>query len=181
MTRARVAAAAILALTPAAVGASGGRGFIELRLQGYSGVEGQPVQTVQRLRPELSTALSDRFSLTAAVELGLSQGRSFQNEWRETLRASALGPVLEAAQCAWPEEEDYQHVHNTDDQARDVVRRVRRGAPPMTPARDSYETMRVCEAVEQSADTGAIVELADDRAGELNKKAKKEGGAGAKT
>ena len=106
MTRAWVAAVAILALTPAAVGASGGRGFIELRLHSYWGVEGQPVQTVERLRPELSTDLSDRFSLTAAVELGLSQGRSFQNEWRETLRASALGPVLEAAQCTWPEEEN---------------------------------------------------------------------------
>jgi hypothetical protein len=106
MTRAWVAAAAIVALTPAAVGASGGRGFAELRLHGYSGVEGQPVQTIQRLRPELSADLSDRISLTVGVELGLSQGRSFQNEWRETLRASALGPVFEAAQCAWPEEEN---------------------------------------------------------------------------
>ncbi len=106
MTGAGVAAASILALTPAAVGASDGRGFVELRLQGFSGVEGQPVQTIQRLRPELSTDLSDRMSLTVGVELGLSQGRSFRNEWRETLRASALGPVLEAAQCDWPEEEN---------------------------------------------------------------------------
>ncbi len=104
MTRAGFAAA-VLALTPAAVGASG-RGFVELRLHGFAGVEGQPVQTIQRLRPELSTDLSDRISLTVGVELGLSQGRSFPNEWRETLRASALGPVLEAAQCVWPEEED---------------------------------------------------------------------------
>jgi hypothetical protein len=106
MTRAWVAAAAVLALTPAAVGASGGRGFAELRLQGYSGVEGEPVQTILRFRPELSADLSDRLSLTVGVELAFSQGRSFQNEWRETLRASALGPLLEAAQCTWPEEEN---------------------------------------------------------------------------
>jgi hypothetical protein len=106
MTRAGIAAAVLLALTPAAVGAAGGRGFAELRLHGYSGVEGQPVQTIQRLRPELSTDLSDRISLTVGVELGLSQGRSFENEWQETLRASALGPMLEAAQCTWPEEEN---------------------------------------------------------------------------
>ena len=99
-------AVAVLALTPAALEASDGRGFVELRLQGYSGVEGEPVQAIQRLRPELSTDLSDRLSLTVGVELAFSQGRSLQNEFRETLRASALGPLLEAAQCAWPEEEN---------------------------------------------------------------------------
>jgi hypothetical protein len=106
MTRTSAVAAAILALTPASLGASDGRGFAELRLHGYSGVEGEPVQTILRFRPELSADLSDRLSLTVGVELAFTQGRSFQNEWRETLRASALGPLLEAAQCAWPEEEN---------------------------------------------------------------------------
>ena len=136
MTRAWVADAALLALTPAAVGASDGRGFVELRLHGYSGVEGQPVQTIQRLRPELITDLFDRISLTVGVELAFSQGGSFQNEWRETLCASALGPVLEAAQCTWPEEEKRRDSsRDAQADALRVTRCVPAPKPPVVVAR----------------------------------------------
>jgi len=59
----------------------------------------------------------------------------------------------------WRPPEDHFYYHNTTDQTRDVVRRVARGLPPMTPARDAYETMRLCFAAEQSADSGRPVRL----------------------
>jgi predicted dehydrogenase len=59
----------------------------------------------------------------------------------------------------WRSPEDHFYYHNTTDQTRDVVRRVARGLPPMTPARDAYETMRLCFAAEQSADSGRQVRL----------------------
>ncbi|MFA5864091.1 MAG: Gfo/Idh/MocA family oxidoreductase [Phycisphaerae bacterium] len=59
----------------------------------------------------------------------------------------------------WPLEENNTYGHNTLDQTRDIVQRVIRGLPPFTPARDSLETMRLCFAAEQSADTGRMVNL----------------------
>ena len=61
----------------------------------------------------------------------------------------------------WKTEEDHFYYHNTTDQTRDIVRRVLAGKPPMTPARDAYETMQLCFAAEQSADTGRIVTIGD--------------------
>lgn len=59
----------------------------------------------------------------------------------------------------WDREEDHTYFHNTTDQTLDIVRRVAAGEPPMTPARDAYETMKLCEAAERSADTGDLVRL----------------------
>jgi predicted dehydrogenase len=59
----------------------------------------------------------------------------------------------------WDPKEDHFYFHDTTTQAHDIVRRVRAGLPPMTPARDSYETMKLCFAAEQSADEGRIVRL----------------------
>lgn len=67
----------------------------------------------------------------------------------------------------WDSKEDHFYYHNTTDQTRDVVRRVANGLPPMTPARDAYETMRLCFAAEQSADTGRIVPLRQAQGGAL--------------
>jgi len=61
----------------------------------------------------------------------------------------------------WDCKEDGRYFHNGVDQTIDIVRRVAAGEPPYTPARDSYETMRLCEAVERSADTGALVRLSE--------------------
>lgn len=61
----------------------------------------------------------------------------------------------------WTPQEDHVYYHNTQDQSLDVVRRVAKGLPPMTPARDAYETMRLCFAAEFSADTGRSVCMGD--------------------
>lgn len=60
----------------------------------------------------------------------------------------------------WDRKEDYFYYHNTTHQTYDIVRRVAKGLPPMTPARDAYETMRLCFAAEESTNTGQIVRLA---------------------
>lgn len=59
----------------------------------------------------------------------------------------------------WPVEEDHLYFHNTMDQTLDIVERVANGRPPMTPARDAYETMRLVFAAEQSADERRPVPL----------------------
>jgi predicted dehydrogenase len=59
----------------------------------------------------------------------------------------------------WDPKEDHFYYHNTTDQALDVVRRVANGMPPMNPARDAYETMRLCFAAEKSADNGRSVRM----------------------
>lgn len=59
----------------------------------------------------------------------------------------------------WPQTEDHYYFHNTLDQTQNIVRRVAEGSPPKTPARDAYQTMKVCFAAEQSAKTGQIVRL----------------------
>ena len=64
-------------------------------------------------------------------------------------------------ELTWDDAEDGRYFHNTLDQTHDIVRRVAAGEPPMTPARDSYDTMRLCEAADLSADTGAVVLMKD--------------------
>lgn len=63
----------------------------------------------------------------------------------------------------WQRPDDHAHFHNTRDQAHDIVRRVAEGLEPMTPPRDSLETMRVVFAAEQSADLGRVVQLGETR------------------
>ena len=60
---------------------------------------------------------------------------------------------------SWTFEEDQIYGHNTLGQAHDIVHRVARGLPPMTSARDAYESMRICFAAEESADTGQTIQL----------------------
>jgi len=59
----------------------------------------------------------------------------------------------------WDGAKDDEYFHNTRDQTHDIVQRVKQGLPPALSARDAYETMRVCFAAEQSADTGCPVPL----------------------
>jgi predicted dehydrogenase len=51
----------------------------------------------------------------------------------------------------WDPKVDFEYFHNTHGQALDIVDRVAEGKPPMTSARDSLETMRLCFAAEMSA------------------------------
>ena len=59
----------------------------------------------------------------------------------------------------WDESEDHLWFHNTFDQTQDVVHRVAQGLPPATPARDAYETMRLCFAAEESVEGARVVSL----------------------
>ena len=59
----------------------------------------------------------------------------------------------------WDKSEDRFWYHNTHHQTHDVVRRVKEGLPPSTPARDAYETMRLCFAAEESADSKRAIKL----------------------
>ena len=61
----------------------------------------------------------------------------------------------------WDPAEDHLYYHNTTDQTKDIVRRVAAGLPPMTPARDAFQTMRLCFAAEASAERGAVVQLSE--------------------
>ena len=62
---------------------------------------------------------------------------------------------------SWTHKEDGEYYHNGSDQNIDIIKRVLAGQPPRTPARDAFETMRVVEAAELSADTGRIVQMSD--------------------
>jgi hypothetical protein len=106
MSRAAAIVGALLWLAPATIVAEGLSGFAELRVHGHTGVEGEPFQVIERIRPEMSAELGTRLSLTVGIEMAFSQGRSLQKEVRRTLGESDLGPVLETAQCTWPEEEN---------------------------------------------------------------------------
>jgi predicted dehydrogenase len=59
----------------------------------------------------------------------------------------------------WDAKRDFEYFHNTHGQALDIVARVADGKPPMTSARDSLETMRLCFAAEMSATEQRLVRL----------------------
>ena len=59
----------------------------------------------------------------------------------------------------WPAKDDFLYYHNMEDQTRDIVRRVSKGLPPSISPEDAYQTMRLCYAADESADTGKVVYL----------------------
>ena len=59
----------------------------------------------------------------------------------------------------WDPKDDQEYYHNTHGQNLDIIKRVLEGKPPKTPARDAYETMKLVEAAELSADRGKPVSL----------------------
>ncbi|OPZ26638.1 MAG: 1,5-anhydro-D-fructose reductase [Lentisphaerae bacterium ADurb.BinA184] len=60
----------------------------------------------------------------------------------------------------WNPKDDQEYYHNTHGQNLDIICRVLAGQPPRHPARDAYETMRLVEAAERSADSGNIQQMA---------------------
>jgi len=62
-------------------------------------------------------------------------------------------------ELTWDKSQDHCYFHNTSEQANDIIRRVREGIPPKTPASDSLETMKLCFAAEKSAELGRPVFL----------------------
>ena len=81
-------------------------GFAELRFQADVGVDGDWWSLVERLRPELKAEIVERLVIAVTVEAALTQGRRLSDEVERTLRESDLGPLLDAAGCAWPEPEN---------------------------------------------------------------------------
>ncbi len=79
------------------------QGFAELRATAAIGADGPPFQLIERFRPTFQAPLSDRFFLSTTVEMGLVQGRNNTDVFETALRESALGPLLEAASCEWPD------------------------------------------------------------------------------
>lgn len=59
----------------------------------------------------------------------------------------------------YPPEDDSVWIHNTPGQNLRIAELVAHGLPPDMPARDAYETMRLCFAAEESENTGKIVTL----------------------
>jgi len=81
-------------------------GFAELRAQYSTGVDGTPYVFVERFRPTFDADLGDRLALSVTVEAALNQGRRTQEELQRTLEESDLGPLLDAAECTWPTEDN---------------------------------------------------------------------------
>ncbi len=118
---------------------------------------GDPLQNV------VTQQQGDGHALTYLV-VG-TQGAAATDVFYRKIKRWEFGDSPEKMTSTWVEDrtwdpaEDGRHFHNGIDQTQDIVRRVAAGEGPKTPARDSYDTMRLCEAVERSADTGAIVKL----------------------
>ncbi len=70
---------------------------------------------------------------------------SMTSKWVEDLR--------------WEEKKDQEYFHNSYGQNIEIIKRVVAGKPSQFPARDAYETMRVVEAAERSADIGEVVHI----------------------
>lgn len=74
-------------------------GFVEVRGQGYLGVDGVPAQLVERLRPEFAAPVGERLALSATVEAAFAQGRSTPEELDRVLDDAGLGGAYAAP--AW--------------------------------------------------------------------------------
>lgn len=94
-----------------------------------------------------------------AIETNVFQRRF--RRWEFTDAPEGLHSAV-AETLTWPEgeKEDNRFVHNTTDQALDVIRRVAEGLPPYTDPHDSLETMKVV-FVSEAAD-GYPVRLSDE-------------------
>jgi hypothetical protein len=82
------------------------QGFAEFRAQMNLGVDGQPLQVVERLRPTFTKGFSERLSLTATIEAGLAEGRNLQDEVERTVKHSRLGQVLKAEGWTWAKDKN---------------------------------------------------------------------------
>lgn len=85
-------------------------GYAEVRASGQLGVEGVPWNLVERVRPRVSVALAERVTFDAVIEGRLVQGRDATEEAANLVMDSDLGPLLEAAGCAYAPEPRYDQV-----------------------------------------------------------------------
>jgi hypothetical protein len=77
-------------------------GFGEVRFSALPGVEDRWWNLTERFRPRFEGNFHPRISATAEVELLLRQGRNPTREFQYLLEGSDFGPLLEAADVAWP-------------------------------------------------------------------------------
>lgn len=119
--------------------------------------EGDPLQDV--LEQQIGDGHTLRFRVVG------TRGAAETDVFARTLKRWEFGEAPQKMTSKWVETqtwtaaEDHYWHHNTCDQAHDIVRRVAAGRPPHTSARDAYETMRLCFAAEESADSGMVVQL----------------------
>ncbi|OGV53370.1 MAG: hypothetical protein A2X49_04235 [Lentisphaerae bacterium GWF2_52_8] len=59
----------------------------------------------------------------------------------------------------WDIKDDNEYYHNSHGQNIEIIKQVLAGKPSQFPARDAYETMKLVEAAELSANTGKIVNM----------------------
>lgn len=62
---------------------------------------------------------------------------------------------------SWNASEDHAYFHNTFDQTKDIVRRVKQGLPPSIAPRDALETTRLCFAADESVESGAVIAVTE--------------------
>jgi hypothetical protein len=81
-------------------------GYAEVRGQALAGVDGVPVEAVERLRPTFSARFGERLLLSTTVELGFAEGRRTADELERTLENAGLTPLLSASGCSFLEPEN---------------------------------------------------------------------------
>ena len=130
---------------------SGAVSHLSFQLGMAAAFDGDPLQNA------VSQQLDDGHELRFLV-VG-DRGAAATDVFRRTIRRWAFEPgetkmisrLVE--QDTWEADDDHRYFHNTRDQTLDVVRRVREGLPPSLAPADALQTMELCFAAEQSADT----------------------------
>ena len=109
-------AALLVALLASLSSAEEGQGYAELRAALFPGAAGDKLQLVEHVRPSFQTQLAERVKLVATVEAGLAEGRDTATVLDRMLRASELGPLYEAAECApVPRANSFLHIDGAED------------------------------------------------------------------
>lgn len=85
-------------------------GYAEVRAMGQIGVDGVPWNLTERARPRFGIPVGDRVTVEAVVEASVTQGRDATDEAAALIMDSDLGPLLEAAGCAYTPEPRYDQV-----------------------------------------------------------------------
>lgn len=121
LPRTALTAAVILALPGVPRSATAGitaeaAGYAELRFAAMPGVDGTWWSLSERLRPRFEASLHERVRLVAEGELRLTQGRHTQTEFQDAVDESDFAPLLELAECTWPEDENTRlHINTVGD------------------------------------------------------------------
>ena len=90
-------------------------GYAELRFAGMAGVTGNPVTVAERVRPRFAIGPADgplagRLKGEVVVEAALTQGRDTGKELSDTLFASYVGDLLDAAGCTYDPDPRYASI-----------------------------------------------------------------------